>query len=490
VSSHSLDVLARLTVPMPAAVIASREAWTPGERPAEPVRSASVVLLRDGGAGLQTYLLHRHARMPFAASMVAFPGGGLASVDAESGGEAMRACAVRETEEETGVRLKPESLWDWAHWTTPVFEPRRYDTRFYVAALPQRAVPRDISGETDLARWWRPADALAAAMAGELALMPPTLSILTELAEAGSVSAVLAAARDRIVVPILPQLVQVDGGWRFDYPTRPDPVSPTRAPRRYLRHLRAPNPGPMTLTGTNTWIIGDPVAESPLVVDPGPADPEHLERVLAACGGRIAAILLTHAHPDHSESAPGLAARAVCPVLAADPCFRTESDGRLEDGTRLRSGGATLTVYATPGHTSDSVSMLLRGQDGVARLLTGDTVLGSGTSVIMHPDGNLGAYLVALDRLQTLVRTEDVQELLPGHGPVVAEPDRWLTHYVQHRRERLDQVRAALAAGDRTAADVVARVYGDVDRALWPAAQRSVEAQLTYLGLGQQRSDS
>jgi glyoxylase-like metal-dependent hydrolase (beta-lactamase superfamily II)/8-oxo-dGTP pyrophosphatase MutT (NUDIX family) len=482
--SHSLDILGRLTVPVPAAVIARAEAWTPGAPPAEPVRSASVVLLRDGGTGLEVYLLHRHARMAFAASMAAFPGGGMAPADAGSGDDPWRACAVRETEEETGVRLEPAMLWEWAHWTTPEFELLRYDTRFYVAALPGGAVARDISGETDLARWWRPGDTLAAVAADEIRLMPPTLSVLAELAEANSVADVLDAAHHRTVERVLPRLVNAGGRWGFEYPSRggatrgePDVTGPTA---RYLRHVRAPNPGPMTLTGTNTWLLGDPAAGPPVVVDPGPDEPEHLERVLALCGGAIAAVLLTHGHADHAQAAPVLAARAGCSVLAADRRLCSGPKG-LDDGDRLRVPGAGLSVYATPGHTSDSISVLLAGDDGVTRLLTGDTVLGSGTTVIMHPDGNLAAYLASLDRLQLLVASEGVRELLPGHGPTVAAPDRWLAHYAVHRRERLQQVRAAVAAGDRTAAEVVSRVYAEVDRAVWPAAELSVEAQLAYL---------
>ena len=143
--------------------------------------------------------------------------------------------------------------------------------------------------------------------------------------------------------------------------------------------------------------------------------------------------------------------------------------------------GAVLEVVETPGHTSDSRSLMIIGDDGVTRLLTGDMVLGRGTTVIMHPDGNLGAYLDSLQVMQTLVAERGVSEILPGHGPVVTDPAGWLAFYREHRMERLDQVRAALAAGDRTPEEVVARVYADVDRSVWPAAALSVRAQLTYL---------
>jgi len=248
----------------------------------------------------------------------------------------------------------------------------------------------------------------------------------------------------------------------------------------YLALVRAPNPGPMTLDGTNTWILGDPTVGAVVVVDPGPPIPSHVEAILGAAPAGIAAVVLTHRHLDHSEGAAALAARGGCGVRAADPQFRVGSAG-LEDGDRLEVPGGSVAVLATPGHTSDSRSLLLAGGDGVVRLLTGDMVLGQGTTVITHPDGNLGAYLESVARLQRLVAERGVTEILPGHGPVVTDPTGWLEYYQEHRRERLDQVRAALAAGARTPAEVVARVYAEVDRRVWPAAEQSVRAQLAYL---------
>jgi glyoxylase-like metal-dependent hydrolase (beta-lactamase superfamily II) len=137
-------------------------------------------------------------------------------------------------------------------------------------------------------------------------------------------------------------------------------------------------------------------------------------------------------------------------------------------------------VVATPGHTADSLSLLLAADGG---LLTGDTVLGRGTTVIAE-DGSLGDYLRTLDELRELADRAGLRVLLPGHGPLLGDPAGVLDYYIGHRRERLDQVRAALAAGARTPAEVVAVVYADVDRALWPAAELSVRAQLGYLNGG------
>ena len=255
----------------------------------------------------------------------------------------------------------------------------------------------------------------------------------------------------------------------------------------HLRLVRAPNPGPMTLDGTNTWLVGKPADGPVVVVDPGPLDPRHLEAIVGAAPGGIGAVLLTHRHLDHAESAAELAGRAGCGVRAADPALRIGPFG-LDDGDDVVAVGATLTVVTTPGHTSDSVSLLATGPDGVVRLLTGDMVLGRGTTVITHPDGNLAAYLDSLARLRALVAARDVVEILPGHGPMVSNPAGWLTYYYEHRMERLDQVRAALAAGARTPAEVVAVVYADVDRSVWPAAEQSVRSQLDYL-TGSEDSD-
>jgi glyoxylase-like metal-dependent hydrolase (beta-lactamase superfamily II) len=236
----------------------------------------------------------------------------------------------------------------------------------------------------------------------------------------------------------------------------------------------------MTLEGTNTVIVGDPESGPPVVIDPGPQHESHLTAILDACAGTIAAIVLTHRHRDHSESAGRLATLVGCDVLAADPALRIGPLG-LADGQSLMVPGARIRAVATPGHTNDSYSLLISGDDGVTRLATGDTVLGRGTTVIARPDGNLRSYLASLEILRSLTGTAQVTEILPGHGPRVSSPESWLAFYLDHRLARLQQVREAVAAGDRTPAEVVARVYADVGASLWPAAEQSVAAQLDYL---------
>ncbi len=245
------------------------------------------------------------------------------------------------------------------------------------------------------------------------------------------------------------------------------------------RCVLAPNPSPMTLDGTNTWLIAEPGSSSALVVDPGPDDEGHLRRVrdeVAAAGRRVSRILLTHGHPDHAEGAAAFAALTGAPVLAADPAHRRGSEG-LAPGDTVTAAGCEVRVVATPGHTADSVCLLLPA-DGA--LLTGDTVLGRGTTVIAQ-DGSLADYLRSLERLRALADEAALRVLLPGHGPLLADPAGTLDYYLSHRRERLAEVTAALAAGDRTPAEIVARVYTDVDRSLWPFAEWSVRAQLEYL---------
>jgi glyoxylase-like metal-dependent hydrolase (beta-lactamase superfamily II) len=243
--------------------------------------------------------------------------------------------------------------------------------------------------------------------------------------------------------------------------------------------LLAPNPSPMTLDGTNTWVIAEPGSSSVVVVDPGPDDEAHLRRVLAeavAGGRRVARIVLTHGHLDHSAGAARLAELTRAPVQAADPARRLGPEG-LADGDVVTTGGCELRVVATPGHSADSVCLLLPADDA---LFTGDTVLGRGTTVIAQ-DGNLGDYLRTLARLRELAEARQVGTLLPGHGPVLADPLATLDYYLSHRAERLDQVRSALAAGATTPAEIVALVYTDVDPSVWPAAEWSVRAQLDYL---------
>ena len=238
--------------------------------------------------------------------------------------------------------------------------------------------------------------------------------------------------------------------------------------------LLAPNPGPMTLEGTNTWILRAPGEERCVVVDPGPLDEGHLAAVAAQ--GPVALIVLTHGHHDHAEGAPRLHEMTGAPVAAFSRALCIAADP-LPAGKHAAVAGIDWLTILTPGHSSDSVCFHLEADRA---LLTGDTVLGRGTTVVAHPDGRLADYLASLKRMRELAEDE-LDTLLPGHGPVLDSPIETLDYYLAHRAERLEQVRSALAAGDTDARAVVRRVYADVDRSLWSAAEKSVRAQLDYL---------
>ncbi|QYJ05854.1 MBL fold metallo-hydrolase [Nocardioides panacisoli] len=256
------------------------------------------------------------------------------------------------------------------------------------------------------------------------------------------------------------------------------------------RCVLAPNPGVMTLDGTNTWVLREPGAERSIVVDPGPVVDEHLDAV-AESAGQVEYVLLTHHHLDHSEAARGFAERMGCGVRALDPelCWRSEP---VTDGERIDVGGLQAEVLTTPGHTSDSISLVLPAERA---LLTGDMVLGRGTTVVVHPDGELSAYFDSIARMRALVSEDRVDTLWPAHGPVLDDAAGVLDHYVVHRRQRLAQVEAALERLGLTPTDlppdvaehdtlprrVVEVVYADVDESLWGAAEWSVRAQLAYL---------
>lgn len=234
-----------------------------------------------------------------------------------------------------------------------------------------------------------------------------------------------------------------------------------------IQCVLAPNPSPWTLEGTNTWVIGT-INSGCVVVDPGPADPGHLRNVVDAIPGEIRAILLTHAHIDHSEGAPDLAEILRVPVIS-----HREIEG-------LDLGDMTLRMHKTPGHSSDSVCVTVSRAEG-NYLLTGDTVLGRGTTLVAHPDGRLDQYFESLRYLRDHCLEQRIDTLLPGHGPISGTPVELISFYESHRLERLEQVRAAISQGAVTVEEVTAIVYTDIDPLVLPAAQMTVAAQLEYL---------
>ena len=236
--------------------------------------------------------------------------------------------------------------------------------------------------------------------------------------------------------------------------------------------LLCDNPGVMTLDGTNTWVLRGPRSDEMVIVDSGPDDVAHIERIAAL--GKIALVLVSHKHGDHTDGIDMLVERTGAVVRSVGSGFLRGMGGPLADGEVIDAAGLRITVMATPGHTADSLSFLV--DDAV---LTADTVLGRGTTVIDDEDGSLAAYLESLRRLKGLGR----RTVLPGHGPDLADLAQITAGYLAHREERLEQVRGALRllGEDATAKQVVAHVYTDVDEKLWPAAEKSTQAQLDYL---------
>jgi glyoxylase-like metal-dependent hydrolase (beta-lactamase superfamily II) len=232
------------------------------------------------------------------------------------------------------------------------------------------------------------------------------------------------------------------------------------------------NPGLLTLEGTNTWVLRGPGSDEMVIVDPGPEDAEHIAKVAEL--GTIPLVLISHKHEDHTGGIDKIVARTGAVVRSVGSGFLRGLGGPLTDGEVIDAAGLRITVMATPGHTADSVSFLL--DDAV---LTADTVLGRGTTVIDNEDGSLAEYMESLRRLHGLGH----RTVLPGHGPDLDDLEAVSAMYLAHREERLDQVRDALHAlgDDASARQVVEHVYTDVDEKLWDAAEWSVQAQLDYL---------
>lgn len=241
--------------------------------------------------------------------------------------------------------------------------------------------------------------------------------------------------------------------------------------------VRAPNPSAMTLTGTNSYLIDCGNGEA-ICIDPGPPLERHVVALLDAANRmncRIAAICLTHTHPDHAPAAPMLQQRTGAPIAAH---ARTEfpHDRRLHDGDVLQLGSAVLQVMESPGHTFDH---LVFYEEREGALFAGDTVLGSGYVVIAPPNGSMREYQQTLSRM--LERFPDARTIFGGHGEPVHDPQGKLHEYIAHRISRQNEILTALAAGEMTIPQLVQRIYAETDRVLWPAAARQLLAYLIAL---------
>lgn len=275
-------------------------------------------------------------------------------------------------------------------------------------------------------------------------------------------------------------------------PGRVDRLSPR------VRRVMAPNPGPFTFLGTNSYIVGQGRVA---VIDPGPAIEAHLQALLAAVKGEtVTHILVTHTHSDHSPLAAALKAATGAPTYAFGP----HGSGKLAEGVRVEEGGDmdfvpdhrlthgavvegdgwSLEAVHTPGHTSNHLCFSLREEQGA---FTGDHVMSWSTSVVVPPDGDMGDYMASLDRL----RAREERVLWPAHGGPVTEPRPFLDAFIAHRADRERQILACLEAGPAAIPSLVERMYAAVDKRLHPAAARSVHAHLIRMVAdGRVRSES
>jgi glyoxylase-like metal-dependent hydrolase (beta-lactamase superfamily II) len=257
----------------------------------------------------------------------------------------------------------------------------------------------------------------------------------------------------------------------------PGAMTPTLRLEPLVTRVLAPNPSSMTLDGTNTYVVGAPGSGQAVIVDPGPDNAAHLaavEAALAARDARCVAVLVTHHHGDHAEAALPWGDRFQAPVAAGLAEVVGPRGRVLAAGEQLRLAGTTVGVVPTPGHTPDHLAFRLES----GAVLVGDHVLGRGTSVVTYPEGDVLAYLESLRRVHDL----GPSSLYCGHGPELTEdPGAVLDFYLAHRAYREQQILTALAAGPRTVDELVAAIYADYPREVWPAAAQSTRATLAKL---------
>jgi glyoxylase-like metal-dependent hydrolase (beta-lactamase superfamily II)/8-oxo-dGTP pyrophosphatase MutT (NUDIX family) len=536
----------------------------PPHSPAVPRPAATLVVVRDGERGMEVLLMHRTKAMDFAGGAHVFPGGAVDAADWDlaafctglddseasrrldiaSGGLAYCICAIRECFEEAGllyarageellhfdspvaredapalrralqegrttfgamiaslgVRLAADRLAYLSHWITQAGRPRRYDTRFFIAAAPEHQRPMHDAGETVAHEWVVPRIALERHARGEMQLMFPTMKTLELLARFGHVADALDYAHTpRAMPPMSPRLASgrdgpkllVPGDYAYAEVGKLDPEGtgtaayeilpgvPVRIAPRIVR-LTAPNPGVMTGPGTNTYLLGDAVTGI-AVIDPGPAIDSHVQATVASAAGEIRWILCTHTHVDHSPAAVPLAAKTGATVLGMRARFPERQDAtfsparELAHRERLVVGGCSLRVLHTPGHASNQLCFL---EEGERLLFTGDHLMQGSTVVINPPDGDMAVYLASL----RMLLAEEIELIAPGHGFLMGKPHEMVERVLVHRLARENKVVAGLVAhGPATLEDLVPFVYDDVPPRMHPVASRSLLAHLIKL---------
>lgn len=411
-----------------------------------------------------------------------------------------------------GLQLAAHQVYVLAHWITDRDLPKRFDVPFLVARMPEDQTPVADESEQFEPEWIRPADALQRHEAGQFFIIFPTIRTLQRLTPFASVQAVLdaCAVNDEPLWTSCPRagwlagkearymehespygelaLTCPDGqivhhlDWQSDHPV---------ALLKNVHRLTAPNPGVMTGPGTNTYWVGDSHSGF-IVIDPGPADPDHLEKIWRSTGGQIRMIVCTHSHPDHSPGAKPL--QALCqqqaggmppnlpPILGlssastANAQSQFKPDRELEHGEVLKVGEQSLKVLHTPGHAANHLCLALL-EDGL--LFTGDHVLNGSTTVVNPPDGSMNDYLDSLDLLARECQAHQLEFILPAHGYVLGSAAQAVAQLKAHRLKREAKVIAAMRALPHgTLEDWVAHAYNDVPERLWPVAARSLQAHV------------
>jgi glyoxylase-like metal-dependent hydrolase (beta-lactamase superfamily II)/8-oxo-dGTP pyrophosphatase MutT (NUDIX family) len=532
------------------------------EKPPRP--AATIVVVRDGASGLELLLSRRADGTDYTSGAWVFPGGivdardrdahaacfGIGDVEAsarlglESGGLDFFVAAIRECFEESGllfgradgraadvldgdaaarlapwrgalhrreqgiaemcakeaIRLDAGALVYLSHWLTPLGRAKRYDTRFFIAAVPASQVALFDGTEMVEQLWIAPAEALARSTT--LKLLTPTQKTLDLISRFADVAALMAWAREPRSVPLtMPHVAIGSQGPRPVMPDEPayaelgriDPAGhghgsydivadrPVRLSERVIR-VTAGNGSVMTGPGTNTYLVGGGPNNEWAAIDPGPAIDAHVEAIIAAAPGKITRIFATHTHTDHSPATVALHAKTGATIHGLAARHREWQDGTFVPDVTLRGGerielvpGTTLAAIHTPGHASNHLCYLLEEEK---TLFTGDHVMQMSTVVINPPDGDMRAYVESLRSLLGL----DLDWLAPGHGFLMDEPRQAMEKVIAHRLGReakvLDALRALTPA---TTSTLLERVYADVPARLHPMAMRSLTAHLLKL---------
>jgi recombination protein RecT len=406
-----------------------------------------------------------------------------------------------------GLTLAGDEVFVLAHWIADRDLSRRFDVPFLAARMPEGQTPVADEAEQFEPVWVRPADALARHAAGSFLIIFPTIRTLERLQHYASVDAVLAACASEIPLwTSCPRTGLLKGEearyMEHEAPygelalTSPDgqvvhaldwqAARPVPLLKNVMR-LTAPNPGMMTGPGTNSYIVGD-AASGYIVIDPGPNDAGHIQRLYDATGGRIEAIVCTHSHPDHSPGARPL--QALCahrPLILGLPSAATARpdsffapDRALSNQELLTLSGSglehTLMVILTPGHAANHLCLVLL-EDGL--LFSGDHILNGSTTVVNPPDGAMTPYLDSLDALAAACDAHGIEFILPAHGYVLGEAKTAIAQLKAHRLKREAKVIGAMQAQpEGTMDDWVKLAYDDMDPRIWPLAKRSLLAHV------------